>query len=323
MSILAETPSDAREALNEWLSILRAPKSLTELSLRGDTLISKAGESFPITRSGIPLFAQVPLTADARAQQQHYERIAAAYFENLSYPHTEAYMGVLDEAMNAVVPERVGASAEICCGRGEAMELYGTRMTCGIGVDISLSMLEAAKQRHVHGQAVFVQGDATMLPLADASLDSVFMLGGIHHVSDRALLFREVARVLKPGGKFYFREPVSDFPLWYWIRWIVYRVSPTLDHNTEKPLRYDETVPYLDRAGLELVNWRTHGFFGFCLFMNSDVLVFNKLFRFIPGIRAIARASAWLDEAILCIPGFGRWGLQVVGIAQKAGDRTA
>jgi hypothetical protein len=41
-----------------------------------------------------------------------------------------------------------------------------------------------------------------------------------------------------------------------------------------------------------LTSWKTYGFLGFCLLMNSDVLIFNRLFRFIPGIRAITRAFA-------------------------------
>jgi hypothetical protein len=51
--------------------------------------------------------------------------------------------------------------------------------------------------------------------------------------------------------------------------------------------------------------------------MNSDVLFFNRLFRFVPGIRAITRASTRLDEAALALRGPRRAGLQVVGIAPK------
>jgi hypothetical protein len=48
------------------------------------------------------------------------------------------------------------------------------------------------------------------------------------------------------------------------------------------------------------------------------VLFFNRAFRFLPGIRAITRASARLDEALLALPGLERVGLQVIGIAQKS-----
>jgi hypothetical protein len=79
----------------------------------------------------------------------------------------------------------------------------------------------------------------------------------------------------------------------------------------------------LEEAGLRSQRYRRYGFLGFCLFMNSDVLFFNRAFRFVPGIRAITRASARLDEALLALPGFRRAGLQVIGVARKpAGETT-
>ena len=51
--------------------------------------------------------------------------------------------------------------------------------------------------------------------------------------------------------------------------------------------------------------------------MNSDVLYFNRLFRFIPGIRYITRAFARFDNWCTGLPGLRRAGLQVVGKAVK------
>ena len=96
---------------------------------------------------------------------------------------------------------------------------------------------------------------------------------------------------------------MNDFALWRWVRSAVYRFSPILDHLTERPLRRSETVPVLDAAGMTMRDWSTHGFLGFCLFMNSDVLVFNRLFRFLPGIRKVTRWSAALDSWMLRCPG--------------------
>ena len=156
-----------------------------------------------------------------------------------------------------------------------------------------------------------------MLPLASQAFDHVFMLGGVHHVNDRTKLFSEVARILKPGGKFVYREPVSDFWLWRSLRNIIYKIAPALDHETERPLRYPETVPILSAVGLTTELWKTYGFLGFCIFMNSDVLVFNRLFRFVPGIRTIVRNATRMDEFMLSLPGFAGCGLQVVGRAVK------
>jgi SAM-dependent methyltransferase len=303
----------------DLLAFLRCPVTGGALVLRGNTLVTLDGtRRYAVAANGVPLFAEQFCTADARAQQAHYDTIAAAYVANLSYPHTEEYMAYLDRALLAVVDaQRLGNVAEICCGHGEAFGLLGSRVGRGVGVDVSLAMLDEATRRHQGGRISFVQGDAVALPLADNSFDAVFMLGGVHHVNDRHRLFTEIQRILKPGGRFYFREPLSDFFLWRWIRAVVYRLSPILDHARERPLLHRETVPVLDEAGLVTREWRTHGFFGFCLFMNSDVLVFNRLFRFLPGIRALTRFSTWIDAAILRLPGLQGAGLQVVGVVEK------
>jgi SAM-dependent methyltransferase len=177
-----------------------------------------------------------------------------------------------------------------------------------VGVDISVPMLESALSAHGRLGRTFVQGDATSLPLRSGAFDSVLMLGGIHHVNDRGRLFSEVARILKPGGKFYFREPVDDFLPWW---------APALDHETEHPLRRVQTEQTLTAAGLHCTHWTTHGFLGFCLFMNSDVLVFNRFLRFVHGIREITRWAARVDDWMLKLPGLAGAGLQVVGVAEK------
>jgi ubiquinone/menaquinone biosynthesis C-methylase UbiE len=195
-------------------------------------------------------------SADARAQQEHYDRVAAGYLENLCYPHTQEYTAYLDQAFLEMLGEApLGELAEICCGRGEAFELLAERRPSGIGVDVSLSMLEAAVAlQPAGGRALFVQGDATGLPLASEAFDTVVMLSGIHHVGDRDALFSEVARILRPGGRLLWREPVSDFLLWRWLRAVIYRFSPALDHETERPLLRGEVEPPLERAGLQLRN---------------------------------------------------------------------
>lgn len=306
------------------VELLRCPLTGAPVRLIGDELVGGSGHRYRFTQSGIPLFAERHCSVEAKIQQEHYDYMGSAYLANLSYPHTQEYMSYLDRVLlDAIRDVPIGTLAEICCGRGEAVQVLGQRFRRAVGVDISLSMLEAAVRKHDSGRLFFVQGDATMLPLASDAFDSVAMLGGIHHVNDRAQLFAEVARILKPGGHFFWREPVSDFVLWRLLRAIVYRASPLLDANTERPLRYRETAPILAHCGLNLTDWKTYGFLGFCIFMNSDVLIFNRWFRFLPGIRWITRFAIRLDDWATRLPGLGRSGLQVVGVAQKPNARSA
>lgn len=308
----------------EFVTWLRCPATGQPLTLRDGVLVTEDGSrSYRLSPAGIPLFAEQVVSADGQLQQRHYDKVSRDYLTNLAYPHTIEYMKYLDAVLlEQCGDQHLGAVAEICCGHGEALRLLARRIDLGMGLDVSLQMLNAARVELPGENMYFIQGDATATPLQDGVFDNIFMFGGIHHVSDRRRLFREVFRLLKPGGRFVWREPLSDFFLWRWLRAIIYYCSPNLDHTSERPLRYDETIPPLQDAGFRLESWRTCGLLGFCVFMNSDVLIFNRLFRFIPGIRSITRTAAWMDEAMIRLPGLGKAGLQVVGVAVKPQQRV-
>jgi demethylmenaquinone methyltransferase/2-methoxy-6-polyprenyl-1,4-benzoquinol methylase len=96
-----------------------------------------------------------------------------------------------------------------------------------IGVDFSGAMLLLAQQKvRGAGSAIdLVRGDATRLPLADASLDAVTIGFGIRNVEQPEAACREIARVLRPGGKLVILEfslpragILRDFYLWYFRR---------------------------------------------------------------------------------------------------------
>jgi SAM-dependent methyltransferase len=288
----------------------------------GDELVTLSGKHrYALHAGAIPLLADELLSPAALRQREHYDALAPVYLANLRAPHTEAYSAYLDGVLlEALGPGPLGDVVEVCCGQADALGLVRQRVRVGVGVDVSPVMLEAAASRLP--EMTFAQGDATRLPLADASFDRVVMSGGVHHVGDRRGLFREVARVLRPGGCFVFREPLDDFPLWRWLRAVIYRLSPALDAETERPLRRGETEEPLRAAGLALEAWRPCGLLGFCAFMNGDVLIVNRIFGLVPGVERWVRASARLDEWLLRVPGIGRAGLQVVGRARRSASGT-
>ena len=252
----------------------------------------------------------------AERQRRHYDRVAEAYAANLGYPHTQEYMRYLDAEFLALMPPgRLGTVVELCCGTGEAYARVAQKADFAVGLDVSFEMLKRA--RRLHPEFRVVQGDATRLPMREGFADAVIIHGGIHHVPNRLDLFREIRRILRPGGRLYFHEPVDDFWLWRAIRSIVYRLSPGLDHLTEEPLRKARTAAELREAGLRPVDWNTRGLIGFCLFMNSDILIFNRAFQFMPGIRAITRFACRVDDWMVRRNGLKGCGLIALGSAER------
>lgn len=60
---------------------------------------------------------------------------------------------------------------------------------------------QAAQNSHLDNM-VFVKGNAEELPVLDNSFDILFSRLAFHHFTDIESIFREMVRVLKPGGKF-------------------------------------------------------------------------------------------------------------------------
>lgn len=80
---------------------------------------------------------------------------------------------------------------------------YGCRVT---GIDLTEEYVEVAtglaRRTGLDGKVAFRQGSALDLPFADASFDGASMLHVGMNIADKAALFAEVRRVLKPGGRF-------------------------------------------------------------------------------------------------------------------------
>ena len=70
-----------------------------------------------------------------------------------------------------------------------------------VGCDFSLGMLLAGRARHDRRQVPLIAGDALRLPFADGAFDAVTISFGLRNVADVGQALREMARVVRPGGR--------------------------------------------------------------------------------------------------------------------------
>jgi demethylmenaquinone methyltransferase/2-methoxy-6-polyprenyl-1,4-benzoquinol methylase len=96
---------------------------------------------------------------------------------------------------------------DLCCGTGDlGLECLRQQPRCRvIGADFALPMLSIAQEKRVPGSGfrvpVFAAADALRLPFTDATFDVITIGFGARNFENTEAGLREMARVLKPGGR--------------------------------------------------------------------------------------------------------------------------
>jgi SAM-dependent methyltransferase len=188
------------------------------------------------------------------------------------------------------------------CGDGHFTHLLARLGAHAYGIDISPQLIAKAEgmaPQQANGFPRFLVGDAHATPFQDDAFDYVMGNGALHHfVLEHA--YAEIARVLKPGGKAFFQEPMAHHPLLRLLR----RGTPALRTDDERPLSLED----LDRARKYFRACRCREHFLFAvgaapahlLGKNAALAVINAIDRFDQMVmRALPplRRFAWLTVA--------------------------
>ena len=124
---------------------------------------------------------------------------------------------------------------DVGCGDGVLVCAAGSRGADATGLDSDPAMLAAARMRagRAHVRAAFVEGRIERLPFVDASFDVVIAVAVLCFVADASGAVREMARVLRPGGRLVLGE-LGRWSLWAMMR----RVRGWLGAATWKAARF-------------------------------------------------------------------------------------
>jgi ubiquinone/menaquinone biosynthesis C-methylase UbiE len=148
------------------------------------------------------------LAVQALSSTQRGYDLLAPKFDYTPFRTPERLLDAVGEHLQALGPFDSGL--DLCCGTGAAMAML--RPHCRervVGIDFSQGMLEVGRQRTAEApggaRLEFVRGHVLAMPF-DAAFDIAVSFGAFGHIlqKDEPRFVREIARVLKPGGRFVF-----------------------------------------------------------------------------------------------------------------------
>jgi ubiquinone/menaquinone biosynthesis C-methylase UbiE len=112
---------------------------------------------------------------------------------------------------------------DVGCGTGALAGYFPSESY--LGIDCSQTYVSAAQKKH--SQHRFAVADATLLPLSDCSFDGVVICGVLHHLNNETTqkVLAEVARVLRPGGRFVVWEDIPARRSWNLVGHLIHALD--------------------------------------------------------------------------------------------------
>ena len=140
---------------------------------------------------------------------------------------------------------------EIGCGRGVGVEILlslGAELVTGFDFDPKMVTLAQKRLEKYRERARVFIGDAEAIDAPNDSFDAVVDYGVIHHIPHWQQALKEIARVLKPGGTFYFEDLLKNL-ISTWPAPVFF------DHPQDTQFYGGEFCSELEASGLHIQKW--------------------------------------------------------------------
>lgn len=151
--------------------------------------------------------------ADENEYSVHFSNMKFYSITRSSVAHRDA---LLYEGIEGAV------ALDYCCGNGEVgveMAAKGAAKVWGIDISqVAVDNATALAQAHgVGSRCEFKVMDAEHTEFGDSTFDVIHEYGALHHL-DLDAAFKELSRILKPGGKLVCTEALRHNPVIHWYR---------------------------------------------------------------------------------------------------------
>ncbi|MGD0664767.1 MAG: bifunctional 2-polyprenyl-6-hydroxyphenol methylase/3-demethylubiquinol 3-O-methyltransferase UbiG [Rhabdochlamydiaceae bacterium] len=162
---------------------------------------------------------------------EFYHDLGDKWFEASSHPI--ALLRAENRLRNPWIISHLAPGSNVIdlgCGAGfltSALSRAGHHAT---GIDLSKGSLETAKKHDA--ASTYIEADATNVPLPSHTFDAVCAMDLLEHVPDPQKVVQEAARLLKPGGLFFFHTFNRTFMSWLLVikgvDWFVKNAPPNM-----------------------------------------------------------------------------------------------
>lgn len=142
-------------------------------------------------------------------KQQHVQAALQYFKDNAQRWGRIRALYLADPAVEDAMLEAAGSGTidnllDVGTGTGSMLEVFGSRIRRGLGIDSSRDMLAVARANLEASNLSHCQvrkGDIYNLPVDTATMDVVTIHHVLHFLDDPGLAIAEATRTLKPGGR--------------------------------------------------------------------------------------------------------------------------